>query len=300
MEKHEKIQFIRTAIPSIKISHFEENNHGWDNDIFIINHQFVFRFPKTEQISQKIMKEKQILDLLIKKEPLLQLPQYKLFFDEQKKLICTCHEYIDGVPLNGNGDEIDWDGSAKLLGDFLTKLHRIQAVEYNKYSISTIHTFDYWNHFYSAVKQEIYPLLPLVYQSTIDQLFQRFFNQYTNNVHTKCIIHGDLTCSNILYSPNSKLVTGVIDFTDAQIGDPAFDFAGFYWDFGADFTKKVLSYYAGEEPAQAIFERVKSFYGLQPVFHELLHAVRNRMPINANEKMQKLILLQETGNDSYY
>ena len=300
MEKHEKIQFIRKAIPTIEISHLEENNYGWDNDIFIINHQLVFRFPKTEQISHKIMKEKQVLGLLNKKKPILQLPDYSLFFDEHKKLICTCHKYIDGVPLIGNSDMMNWDESAKLLADFLTKLHRIQAVDYNKYSISTIHTFDYWNHFYSAIKQEIYPLITLDYQSTIEQLFQRFFNQFTNKAKINCIIHGDLTCSNILFSPNSKLVSGVIDFTDAQISDPAFDFAGFYWDLGADFTMKVLSYYEGTESAHTIFERVKDFYGLQPVFHELLHAVRNRLPIDANEKMQKLIQLQKTGNDSYY
>ena len=298
MEKHEKIQFIRTSMPAINISHIEENSHGWDNDILIINHQLVFRFPKTGHISHKIIKEKQILDLLNKKKPILQLPDYKLLFDEQKKLICTCHQFIDGVLLNRNSDMINWEESAKLLGDFLTKLHRIQDVDYKKYSIPTIHTFDYWNNFYTVIKQEIYPLLSEDYQSIIERLFQPFFNQFTNNIITKCIIHGDLTCSNILFSPSSKLVTGVIDFTDAQISDPAFDFAGFYWDFGADFTKKVLSYYAGVESAHAIFERVKSFYGLQPVFHELLHAVRNGIPINVNEKMQKLIVLQETGNDS--
>lgn len=296
MKKQEKIQFIRTSMPNLNISHIEENRHGWDNDILIINHQLVFRFPKSEHISQKIIIEKQILDLIKKKEPLLQLPDYKLLFDEHKKLICTCHQYIDGVPLNGNSEMISWEESAKLLGDFLTKLHRIQEVDYKKYSISTIHTFDYWNDFYASIKREIYPLLSKVYQSKVEQLFQHFFRQYTNDPKAKCVIHGDLTCSNIIFSPKNYVATGVIDFTDTQISDPAFDFAGFYWDFGADFTQKVLSYYAGCESTREIFERVKNFYGLQPAFHELLHAIRNEVRVDANEKIQKLIQLQETGN----
>ncbi len=296
MDRREKIQFIKSAIPTLKIIQIEENNRGWDNELIIINQQYAFRFPKNNEIAKKIKMEKELLDFLMMKEPLLQFPDYTFLYDKQEKLICTYHQYIDGVQLDLNKDEINIDESAKLLGDFLTKLHRIQATDFKQGSISTIHTLDYWYDLYTSVKQEIYPLLSRVYQSKIDQLFQNFLQQYRNEKSTKCVIHGDLTCANILYNPTSHLVTGVIDFTDAQISDPAFDFAGFYWDFGADFTQKVLSYYTGPESVHAIYERVWSFYGLQPIFHELLHAIRNRIDIDANREIEKLFKLWEQSS----
>ena len=292
MNKNEKLQFILTSLPNLEIHHVEENNHGWDNEIMIVNHQLVFRFPKNDEIAHKIRMEKQLLDLLITKELLLQIPNYTLLFNKYKKLICSYHPYIAGVQLNLN-NLVNIDESAKLLGDFLTKLHSIQASDFKQGSISVIHTITYWHDFYSSIQKEIFPLLLQAYQQKIEQLFQHFFSRYRNDATRNCVIHGDLTKANILYNPTYQLVTGVIDFTDAQLSDPAFDFAGFYWDFGSEFTRKILSYYTGSESAHSIYERVRRFYGLQPIFHELLHAIRNGITVNANEKIQKLFILQE-------
>jgi len=295
MNQNEKIQFIQTSFPALEINQIEENNRGWDNDLIIINHQFAFRFPKNDCTAKKIIMEKQLLDILKTKAPLLQCPDYTPLYDKEEKLICTYHQYIDGVQLELSKYEVNIDESAKLLGDFLTKLHSIQTADFKQDLIPTIHTVDYWNNFYTSIKQEIYPLLAQVYQSKIEHLFQNFLYQYNNEETAKCVIHGDLTYANILYNPTSYLVTGVIDFTDAQISDPAFDFAGFYWDFGADFTQKVLSHYDGTESVHAIYERVSNFYGLQPVFHELLYSIRNEIPIDANEKIKKLFQLQKAS-----
>jgi len=295
MNRNERIQFIQTSFPALEINQIEENNRGWDNDLIIINHHFAFRFPKNDTTAKKVIMEKQLLDILKTKAPLLKCPDYTLLYDKKEKLICTYHQYIDGVQLELSNNEVNIDDSAKLLGDFLTKVHNIQAADFKESLIPTIHTVDYWNNFYTSIKLEIYPLLEQVYRSQMDQLFQNFFHQYRNEESTKCVIHGDLTCANILYNPTHHLVTGVIDFTDAQISDPAFDFAGFYWDFGGDFTRKVLAHYDGTESVHAIYERVISFYGLQPVFHELLYAIRKGIPIDANEKINKLLQLQKTS-----
>ncbi|WP_375137316.1 phosphotransferase [Cytobacillus oceanisediminis] len=99
------------------------------------------------------------------------------------------------------------------------------------------------------------------------------------SINKKVIIHGDLTTANILFNQEKGLVNGIIDFTDAQIGDPAFDFAGLYWSFGPDFTKDVLSYYKAEDK-ESIFKRVQSFYGLQPIFHNLIFAVKENLDVN--------------------
>lgn len=109
-----------------------------------------------------------------------------------------------------------------------------------------------------------------------------FLECFQSHSYKKVIIHGDLTASNIIYSEKKKRVNRIIDFTDAQIGDPAFNFAGLYWSFGPpNFTKDVLlSCYKTLESLDSIFNIVSKFYGLQPVFHELLYAIRNNQKVN--------------------
>lgn len=45
------IRFVRSAVPKLPIATSEVKTNGWDNDILIINKQQVFRFPKTDQIT---------------------------------------------------------------------------------------------------------------------------------------------------------------------------------------------------------------------------------------------------------
>lgn len=92
----------------------------------------------------------------------------------------------------------------------------------------------------------------------------------------KVVIHGDLTSANILYHPSKKEISGIIDFTDTQIGDPAFDFAGLYWDFGDQFTKEALASYQTKFNKDEMYRRVTSFYGLQPIFHKWLKNVNDQ------------------------
>lgn len=100
-----------------------------------------------------------------------------------------------------------------------------------------------------------------------------------------------MTTSNIIYSKDKGCVNGIIDFTDAQIGDPAFDFAGVYWTFGLDFTKDVLHWYNGYETSESLLKRVKTFYGLQPVFHELLYAIENNQEIKWKSALERFSTL---------
>ena len=59
------------------------------------------------------------------------------------------------------------------------------------------------------------------------------------------VVHSDLAAEHILLDPETRQVTGIIDWSEIAIGDPAIDFAGmFHWG-DADFTKAVLSHYHG-------------------------------------------------------
>ncbi|MFB4169446.1 aminoglycoside phosphotransferase family protein [Virgibacillus sp. JSM 102003] len=279
--EQELIYFFRKALPKLKIHHYRRNTHGWDNDIIIVNEDTVFRFPKSDKVANKVMSEALLLKKINKHKPFLTIPDYTMLYEENNKLRCVYYEYIKGKPLE---QKLMNDRNAMLLGDFLTKLHRV-----NHPKLSTLHTYDYWNGLFISVREKVYPNINGFLQQTITKLFTRFLDTFPTLTYPTTVIHGDLSASNIIC--NKGEVTGIIDFTDAQISDPAFDFAGFYWEFGPEFTKKVLSFYEGIESKESIFERVESFYGLQPVFHELLHSVHDDQMVKWNSALSRFLKL---------
>jgi aminoglycoside 2''-phosphotransferase len=79
------------------------------------------------------------------------------------------------------------------------------------------------------------------------------------------LIHRDLTGEHILCDPTRGLITGIIDWGDATIGDPALDFVGLLWDAGRDFTEAVLAGYQGQVD-ETFWDRMAFYAELAPVY----------------------------------
>jgi aminoglycoside 2''-phosphotransferase len=74
------------------------------------------------------------------------------------------------------------------------------------------------------------------------------------------LLHADFSAEHILLSSDGRQVVGVIDWTDAEIGDPAFDF-GYLWVWqGEPLVTEVIRHYRGVmDPG--FFDRVR-LYGV--------------------------------------
>ncbi|MGK7377518.1 phosphotransferase family protein [Planococcus sp. 1R117A] len=285
MELEKKIIFIKQAMPEMEICKIEEKKTGWDNEIVFINDKKVFRFPKNKEVAKKAEMEARLLgDLLKQKELPLSIPDVTLLYGDDKQIVCGCYDLIEG-DMCSKFKKAGMIENAKLLGEFLTQLHSLEIPDY----MEKKHTTAYWKTFYRDVQKEIFPCIEQEAQYEIQDTFERFLFQQDPLAISSTVIHGDLTASNIVFKSAENRITGIIDFTDAQIGDPAFDFAGIYWDFGPSFTQQVLENYRGTEKIEAIFKRVQAFYGLQPVFHELLYAMRNQQDIDCRDALKKFL-----------
>ncbi|MBO3750662.1 phosphotransferase [Streptosporangiaceae bacterium NEAU-GS5] len=76
-------------------------------------------------------------------------------------------------------------------------------------------------------------------------------------VRRRTLAHADLGAEHILEDDGA--ITGVIDWTDAAITDPALDFARLYRDFGPGFLSDVLDAYGGPPESGSFGERVTFF-----------------------------------------
>ena len=83
------------------------------------------------------------------------------------------------------------------------------------------------------------------------------------------VLHGDLSHDHILYDDGrddegTGTVSGVIDFGDMAVGDPAWDFVYLYEEYGAGLVARCVRAYAAADPA-ALLERMYRLFVLDAV-----------------------------------
>ncbi len=71
------------------------------------------------------------------------------------------------------------------------------------------------------------------------------------------VVHADLGAEHLLAV--GEELTGVIDWSDAAVADPAVDFARLYRDFGLDFLLSVVAAYGGLEDADRMLKRIQYY-----------------------------------------
>ncbi len=80
--------------------------------------------------------------------------------------------------------------------------------------------------------------------------------------------HNDLGIEHVLVDPTSFDVTGIIDWGDAAIVDPAYDFGLIYRDLGPEALEAALGSYRLDGDAGRIREQAR-FYGRCSVLEDL-------------------------------
>ncbi|RIW30383.1 aminoglycoside phosphotransferase family protein [Bacillus salacetis] len=286
MNLQEMLDIIKQTNTDIHIDTVKSFTNGWDNDILLVNDEVVFRFPKTKETASKVMAEAALIKQLILKRPLLLVPEYEMVLHDGN-FIGVKYDYITG----DSGLQPSFNRrNARLIGDFLTKLHTIDPSAIKDTNIRPVHNKKYWEELNDSVETYIFPHISPTEKTAVQNLFSNFFSDSIFSTHQRVAIHGDLTTANMIFNKETGLVKGIIDFTDAQVGDPAFDFAGLYWALGPVFTMEVLSHYHSEDK-EAIFNRVQNFYGLQPVFHELIYAIKSQQSVNWNTALNRFLKL---------
>ena len=134
-------------------------------------------------------------------------------------------------------------------------------------------TCTYWKELQTKLNQYLTTSLTSLQKLALNRLFENFFACLATSTFQNTIIHADFTHHHILFNKHNKSISGVIDFGDAQIGDPAFDFAGLYYDFGHEFTTSVYEQYSTliSHHDPLLIHRITIFYQYSPLLHNIIY-----------------------------
>ncbi|MFW9996349.1 MAG: phosphotransferase family protein, partial [Candidatus Odinarchaeota archaeon] len=175
------------------------------------------------------------------------------------------YEKIDGISLSRCFSKIAKEGQiniAKQLGMFLSELHspgiyqRASTIWKRARDFSSDLFRSEWQNRFDKIQDIAYPLLNSDQKSWVTRLFQEFLNEKDNFDFNPVVVHGDFDTSNILVNPTTCQVTGIIDFEESNIYDPAVDFL--FYELDDSFLEHVLASYNGFK--DAYFKRRMRFY----------------------------------------
>jgi aminoglycoside 2''-phosphotransferase len=256
---------VRTALPITR---------GWDSFVLEINGELIFRFPMRDDVMAYLQKELQLLPLL---EPALSVPiphfAYVGHGDASYPYTFVGYRKLDGVSLED--ERITSEqlvALAPALALFLSELHRFSVAQAAQAGVQD-HTPEQWRELYREryidLQQRVFPLLDEELRAKSAQIWEHFLDDRSIFTFQPALIHADLACEHVFCDLQRGALTGVIDWGDATIGDPALDFVGLHRRHGQAFTERVLARYQGV--VDAAFGQRMAFYLRYEPFSELLY-----------------------------
>jgi aminoglycoside 2''-phosphotransferase len=126
----------------------------------------------------------------------------------------------------------------------------------------------------------------------VEGVFASYLTGGARWAYRPAVLHGDFGPDHVMHDEETGRITGVIDFGDLAIGDPARDFIYVHEDFGADVLSRILPLYPLESAA-AILPRIR--------FHYLLAATEWALSMREQESRDDLTeALEEIARESEY
>lgn len=271
--------YIKEALPNLSIHSYKQNEEGWDNVAVIVNDELLFRFPRKQEYAMRIPLEKELCAILTQSLQEIEVPQYHLIYKNESDEVPLCSYYtlIHGEPLKTETVATLEDPELKAiitqLATFLAVLHSIPLNEVTTLCFPIEKTCTYWKELQTKLNQYLTTNLTSLQKLALNRLFENFFACLATSTFQNTIIHADFTHHHILFNKQNKRISGVIDFGDAQIGDPAFDFAGLYYDFGHEFTTSVYEQYSTliSHHDPLLIHRITTFYQYSPLLHNIIY-----------------------------
>lgn len=238
---------IITAFPQLSGMRVELLDEGYDFQVFEVEEGGVFRFPKHERASVKLGMEHRLLPGLADWLS-LPVPRYEYLGQAYSGRPFAQYKKLPGI--SGDIAEVlDRDVVARQLGLFLGKLHA--------YPIDRARDAGVPEESDLVVSWRLRSLegLDQIARLSVDL---RELRSYLGNESPSPfeglprLVHNDLWAEHVLIDERSGCVSGIVDWGDAVVSDPAVDFACLFAWYGEHWLQRVLDSYPERRDSQII------------------------------------------------
>ncbi|MDP4170991.1 MAG: phosphotransferase, partial [Bacillota bacterium] len=263
LEEQEAEKLISAQFSEISLSQIKVLGKGFDNTVFMVNNEYVFRFPRRKVAVELLETENRLLPQLYPRLP-LEIPE-PIFRGEPGngypwpflgyKIVKGC---IPGTLTHEQRikSAVEMAGFLKVLHTYpvssartcLVPPDRLHRLNIEKRKMRLVENIE---------KAKALELLPsadefALYAKTI---------QHIEVSPVQKLVHGDLHFRNIVIDPQGK-ICGVIDWGDTHIGHPAVDLSFVYSFFPAEGRRIFFGIYGQIDEETEQLARFKAIYTL--------------------------------------
>ncbi len=243
---------VEAQFPQLVPARVAYLGEGGDSTAFDVNDIWVFRFPKHGDAERQLLVERQILPVLSESAP-LPIPIFSFHGEPSPAFPRHFAGYrkLAGVP----GSELDparvpFPVLAPAIGRFLSWLHAFPVGDAVRRGVVR-EPIDSLIEDVRAQTLADFDLLNTVAPDAPLETWRGYITGAiaTARPPTPVLVHNDVSAEHILLDEAARTITGMIDWGDVAVGDPAVDLAGvFHWG-GQAFVDAVLPAY--QSPADA-------------------------------------------------
>lgn len=267
-------EIIHHEFPDFFISSIKKIGEGDNSKAFLINQNYIFRFPKRKEVKQQLKKETSVLPII---QSLLDL-KIPAFDFISKDTNFVGHKSINGVFLTTeiykSLEKKIQTKIQKALGVFLTQLHQINLSILKDYELDMMDYQEEYSHNFEDTQQLIYPNISVRDSKIITLFFTAYLNDPKNFEYKPALIHNDFSTDHILFETSNNVISGIIDFGDLAIGDPDYDLIYLLDSFGKDFILKVLKFYKHNDPKNLL--KKLQFFTLGSKLQMLIGSIKDK------------------------
>ena len=253
-------QLVRRLFPSLACVTFRPVGTGWACDTYLLDDAWIVQLPRTEQAAEKLRTQMRVLPELAREVsapiPLPELVSYQP--------AAMAYRRIEGDPCEGT--EGIWPGR---LGRFLYDLHAVPPEFVGLRARGADDVRVEVRAEASRLRALVDQLLSVDERSRADRAMARYLDDDDLWRFAPCLTHGDLGPEHVLVTGSGDLA-GVIDWEEASVGDPAWDFAWWLHE-RPHVAERALAAYGGASDA-GFLRRARGAYVLMP-WHEVAYGL---------------------------
>jgi len=103
----------------------------------------------------------------------------------------------------------------------------------------------YWKDLHKRFQDKLYTFMREDAKKDMDNNFDLLYKSISKQAINNCLIHGDFGPTNILYDQEKQCLSGIIDFSEMRVSDPAYDIAALigFFGYGLSFAESMIPHY---------------------------------------------------------
>lgn len=243
---------------------------GWDSLTTEVDGRWIDRRPRRPAVARRLRNETRVMPWLADRLS-VRAPRPYVINDEP---LVVRHERVPGEPI------VQLDHAAgRALAVFLRSLHSAAIAEATDRGLPTAEaSLADRTATLKRFCETVVPLLPAEVRSRATALLE-----ILTDAPADTVIHGDLGPEHILCTGNT--LTGVIDFTDAHVGDAALDLSWALHDTPPEFAAAVADGYGA---SATLRHRALSWHQLAP-WHEVAHGQDQNLPQHVHAGLEGVL-----------